>query len=184
VWLLNAQHLKNVPGRKTDVADSVWSCQLVEHAPGPPVVRAAQADPGAAGPDPLPQGLLGERTREVQRLHKVPGDAGTRAGQRGQRPAGRLGPGDAGGRWSRAPTTQVLAELARGRLRAKLPALREALEGRFGAHHGLLVGEMLARIDQMDEAVERLARRWPGWPPVLAAAGVAGDDPGGEPAHR
>jgi hypothetical protein len=37
----------------------------------------------------------------------------------------------------------VLADLARGRLRAKLPALREALEGRFGAHHGLLVSEML-----------------------------------------
>jgi transposase len=52
---------------------------------------------------------------------------------------------------------QVLAELARGRLRAKLPALREALEGRFGAHHALLVGEMLARIDQMDEAIERLS---------------------------
>ena len=52
---------------------------------------------------------------------------------------------------------QVLAELARGRLRAKLPALREALEGRFGAHHGLLVGEMLARIDQMDETIGRLS---------------------------
>jgi transposase len=51
----------------------------------------------------------------------------------------------------------VLAELARGRLRAKLPALREALEGRFGAHHGLLVGEMLARIDQMDETISRLS---------------------------
>jgi transposase len=51
----------------------------------------------------------------------------------------------------------VLAELARGRLRAKLPALREALEGRFGAHHGLLVGEMLARIDQMDETIARLS---------------------------
>jgi transposase len=44
VWLLGAQHLKNVPGRKTDVADSQWICQLVEHAPGPPFVRAAQAD--------------------------------------------------------------------------------------------------------------------------------------------
>jgi transposase len=51
----------------------------------------------------------------------------------------------------------VLAELARGRLRAKLPALREALEGRFGPHHGLLVGEMLARIDQMDETIGRLS---------------------------
>ena len=52
---------------------------------------------------------------------------------------------------------QVLAELARGRLRAKLPALREALQGRFGTHHGLLVAEMLARIDQMDETIGRLS---------------------------
>jgi transposase len=52
---------------------------------------------------------------------------------------------------------QVLAELARGQLRKKLPALREALEGRFGPHHALLVGEMLARIDQLDESIERLS---------------------------
>jgi transposase len=39
-WLLNARHLRNVPGRKTDVADAAWICQLVEHAPGPPQLRA------------------------------------------------------------------------------------------------------------------------------------------------
>ena len=84
VWLLNAQHLKNVPGRKTDVADSVWICQLVEHG----LVR-----PSFVPPKPIRElrdltryrkALLGERTREVQRLHKVLEDAGTRAGQRGQ----------------------------------------------------------------------------------------------------
>jgi transposase len=44
-WLLNAQHLKNVPGRKTDVADSVWSCQLVEHG----LVRPSFVRPGRSG---------------------------------------------------------------------------------------------------------------------------------------
>jgi len=97
VWLLNAQHLKNVPGRKTDVADSVWICQLVEHG----LVR-----PSFVPPRPIRElrdltryrkAVLAERTREVQRLHKVLEDAGTRAGECGQRPAGRLGPGDAGG---------------------------------------------------------------------------------------
>jgi transposase len=52
---------------------------------------------------------------------------------------------------------EVLADLAKGQLRTKLPALREALEGRFGAHHALLLGEMLARIDHIDETVERLS---------------------------
>jgi len=52
---------------------------------------------------------------------------------------------------------EVLADLAKGQLRTKLPALREALQGRFGTHHTLLLGEMLARIDQIDEAVCRLS---------------------------
>ena len=67
---------------------------------------------------------------------------------------------------------EVLADLAKGQLRTKLPALREALKGRFGTHHALLLGEMLARIDQTDEAVERLseevARRLAPFSPLLA----------------
>jgi transposase len=51
----------------------------------------------------------------------------------------------------------ALAELAKGRLRRKLPALRQALAGRFGAHHGLLVGEILAKLDYLDEVIERLS---------------------------
>jgi hypothetical protein len=47
----------------------------------------------------------------------------------------------------------VLAELARGKLRQKLPALRQALAGRFGAHHALLVGQILAKLDFLDEAI-------------------------------
>ena len=51
---------------------------------------------------------------------------------------------------------ELLAELARGRLRAKLPALREALEGRFEAHHALVIGAILAHLDFLDEHIERL----------------------------
>jgi transposase len=51
----------------------------------------------------------------------------------------------------------VLAELAKGRLRAKIPLLQEALVGRFGTHHGLLVSEMLARIDAADATIGRLS---------------------------
>jgi transposase len=76
VWLLNAQHLRNVPGRKTDVADSAWICQLVEHG----LVRASFVPP-----KPIRElrdltryrkALIQERTREAQRLHKVLEDAG------------------------------------------------------------------------------------------------------------
>ena len=51
----------------------------------------------------------------------------------------------------------VLAELAKGRLRAKIPALREALEGRFEAHHALVIGAILAHLDFLDEQIDRLS---------------------------
>jgi transposase len=53
---------------------------------------------------------------------------------------------------------EVLAELAKGSLRRKLPALREALEGRFGSHHALMVGEILAHIDYLEESIGRLSK--------------------------
>src|SRR5215207_4321673 len=52
---------------------------------------------------------------------------------------------------------EILAELARGKLRSKIPALREALEGRFSAHHGLMVGRMLAHIDYLEESIAELS---------------------------
>src|ERR671910_160643 len=52
---------------------------------------------------------------------------------------------------------EILAQLARGKLRSKIPALREALEGRFCAHHGLMVGRMLAHIDYLDESIAELS---------------------------
>jgi transposase len=157
VWLLNAQHLKNVPGRKTDVADSVWICQLVEHG---------LVGPSFVPPKPIRElrdltryrkAQLAERTRESQRLHKVLEDAGIKLASVASDPLGVSGRAMLEALVAGTHDPQVLAELARGRLRAKLLALREALEGRFGGHHGLLVGEMLARIDQMDETIGRLS---------------------------
>lgn len=75
-WLLNAQHLRNVPGRKTDVKDAAWICQLLEHG----LVR-----PSFVPPKPIRElrdltryrkTLIKERGREVQRLHKVVEDSG------------------------------------------------------------------------------------------------------------
>jgi hypothetical protein len=53
----------------------------------------------------------------------------------------------------------VLAELAKGTLRKKIPALREALEGRFSGHHALLIGQMVAQIDFLDETIATLSGR-------------------------
>jgi transposase len=156
-WLLNAAHLRNVPGRKTDVADSVWICQLVEHG----LVR-----PSFVPPKPIRElrdltryrkALIQERTREAQRLQKVLEDAGIKLGTVASDVLGVSGRAMLEGLVSGTHDPAVLAELAKGRLRAKLPALREALEGRFRAHHALLLGELLAHLDYLDEAVERLS---------------------------
>jgi transposase len=156
-WLLNAAHLRNVPGRKTDVADSAWICQLVEHG----LVRASFVPP-----KPIRElrdltryrkALIQERTREAQRLQKVLEDAGIKLGTVASDVLGVSGRAMLDALVSGTHDPAVLAELAKGRLRAKLPALREALEGRFRAHHALLLGELLAHLDYLEEAVERLS---------------------------
>ena len=158
-WLLNAAHLRNVPGRKTDVADSVWICQLVEHG----LVR-----PSFVPPKPIRElrdltryrkALIQERTREAQRLQKVLEDAGIKLGTVASDVLGVSGRAMLDALVSGTHDPVVLAELAKGRLRAKLPALREALEGRFRTHHALLLGELLAHLDYLEEAVERLSNQ-------------------------
>jgi len=156
-WLLNARHLRNVPGRKTDVADAAWICQLVEHG----MVR-----PSFVPPKPIRElrnltryrkAQIEERTRETQRLDKVLQDAGVKLSSVAGDILGRSGRDMLTALVAGTRDPGVLAELARGKLRQKLPALRQALAGRFGAHHGLLVGQILAKLDFLDEAIAQLS---------------------------
>jgi transposase len=116
--------------------------------------------------------LVQERTREAQRLHMLLEDAGIKLSSVASDTLGVSGRLMLAALIQGTHDPQVLADLAKGQLRTKLPALREALAGRFGAHHGLLLGEMLARIDHMDEAIGRLsqevARRLAPFSPLLA----------------
>jgi transposase len=159
-WLLNAHHLHHVPGRKTDVTDSAWIAQLLEHG----LVR-----PSFVPPRPIRElrdltryrrAEMEERTREAQRLDKVLQDAGIKLSSVASRTLGASGRAmlDALVAGTRDP--QVLADLARGRLRAKLPQLQAALQGRFRSqHHGLLVAHILAHIDYLDAAIAALSER-------------------------
>lgn len=156
VLLVNAQHIKFVPGRKTDVKDCQWIAELLEagllrasFVPPPPIRDLRDLTR-------YRKVLIEERTREVQRLHSVLQDAGIKlssvatniVGVSGRRMIEAL----------RGGTTdpEVLAELAKTRLRDKLPELRLALQGRFRGHHGFLVGEILQRLDQIEASVARL----------------------------
>ncbi len=156
-WLLNAEHLHNVPGRKTDVADAAWICQLIEHG----LIR-----PSFVPPKPIRElrdltryrkALIEERARQVQRVHKVLEDAGIKLSSVASQVLGISGRAmiEALVQGTRDP--EVLAELAKGTLRRKIPQLREALQGRFGSHHALLASEMLALIDHIEESIKRLS---------------------------
>jgi transposase len=159
-WLLNAAHLHNVPGRKTDVADAAWIAQLVEHG----LVR-----PSFVPPRPVRElreltryrkTQIQERSREVQRLDKVLQDAGIKLSSVATDVLGVSGRAMLEALVAGTHDPAVLAALAKGRLRTKLPALREALTGRFRTdHHGLLVAQILAHIDYLDEAIAVLSAR-------------------------
>ncbi len=158
-WLLNAQHLRNVPGRKTDVMDAEWICQLVEHG----LVRASFVPPREIRElrdlTRYRKAQIEERTREVQRLEKTLQDAGVKLSSVASKVLGVSGRLMLDALISGTHDPEVLAELAKGQLRKKLPALREALHGRFTGHHALIVGRQLAHIDFLDEAIVELSER-------------------------
>jgi transposase len=158
-WLLNAQHLRNVPGRKTDVKDAEWICQLVEHG----LVRASFVPPREIRElrdlVRYRKAQIEERTREVQRLEKTLQDAGIKLSSVASKVLGVSGRLMLDALISGTHDPEVLAELAKGKLRNKLPALREALQGRFTGHHGLIVGQQLAHIDYLDDAITVLSEQ-------------------------
>jgi transposase len=158
-WLLNAQHLRNVPGRKTDVKDAEWICQLVEHG----LVRASFVPPREIRElrdlTRYRKAQIEERTREVQRLEKTLQDGGIKLSSVASKVLGVSGRLMLDALLAGTHDPDVLADLARGRLRAKLPALREALEGRFTANHALIVTQILAHIDFLDESIQTLSGR-------------------------
>jgi transposase len=157
-WLLNAHHLETVPGRKTDVKDAEWICQLVEHG----LVRASFVPPRNIRElrdlTRYRKALIQERTREIQRLDKVLQDAGIKLSSVASNVLGVSGRAMLTGLVEGTRDPAVLAELAKGQLRKKLPQLREALEGHFHAHHALLVGELLAHLEYLEDAIERLSQ--------------------------
>ncbi len=152
--LANAAHIAQVPGRKTDVKDCVWIAQLLEHGllRGSFVPEAPIRD--LRDVTRYRKGLVQERTRVSNRLHKVLEDAGIKLASVATRVLGASGRAMMEALVAGTTEPAVLADLAKGRLREKLPALREALAGSFRAHHAFLVSQLLAHVDYLDEAIQ------------------------------
>jgi transposase len=157
--LANAAHIAQVPGRKTDVKDCVWIAQLLEHG----LVRGSFVPPVAIRDlrdlTRLRRAIIEERVRVANRLHKVLEDTGIKLASVASDVLGISGRAILEALVQGTTDPVVLADLARGVLRKKLPALRQALVGRFRPHHAFLVSQILAHLDYLDEAIETLSQQ-------------------------
>jgi len=155
--LVNARHVKQVPGRKTDVKDAEWLCQLLEAG----LLRASFVPPKPIRAlrqlTRYRKAQIKERQREANRLHKALEDTGIKLDCVASDILGVSGRAMLDALCHGTTDPAVLADLARGRLRKKIPLLKQALEGRFEPLHALLVGSILAHLDFLDEQIERLS---------------------------
>lgn len=159
VMLVNARHVKNMPGRKSDVSDAAWLADLGAHG----LVRGSFVPP-----EPIRQlrdltrtrtAITRERGREVQRLEKLLEDAGVKLSSVASDINGVSGRAMLEAMIAGQRDPAVLADLAKRRLRLKIPALTEALTGRFSEHHAFLARVHLDLIDRHTRAIEELTDR-------------------------
>jgi transposase len=157
--LVNAQHIKHVPGRKTDVKDSEWIAQLLQCG----LLRGSFVPP-------TPQRELRELTRQrrqlvhskasvANRIQKVLEDANIKLGSVATDVLGVSGRDMLRALVAGENDAQKLAELARRKLRAKIPALRLALQGRVTEHHRFLLKLLLDELTHLEGLIERLTAR-------------------------
>jgi transposase len=156
VILVNAKHVKYVPGRKTDVKDAQWIAELLQHG----LLKASFIPPA-------PQralrdlvryrtALIQERSREINRVQKVLEDANVKLtsvvsdvmGVSSRQMLAAIIDGQ--------DDPQTLAELAKGRLRTKITELEQALVGHVADHHRLMLSLHLEHIDDLNLKIERL----------------------------
>jgi transposase len=157
VWLVNSRDAKHLPGRpKTDKLDAVWLCKVAERQmirPSfvpPPQIRRLR-DVSRYRID-----LVGVRTAEKQRVEKLLEDAQIKLSVVASDIFGVSGREMLAALIGGQTNPQALAQLARGRMRAKISQLEEAFTGHFTDHHAVLLTKMLARIDALDADITDL----------------------------
>jgi transposase len=151
--LVNARHVKAVPGRKTDVKDAEWLADLLRHG----LLR------GSVVPDrPRRElqeltryrtSLVQERSAEVNRLQKTLEGANIKLGDVATDILGVSGRRMLQALIAGATDAAAVAELAQGKLRNKRPALAAALQGQMGSHQRFLLAQQLAHIEQLEAAI-------------------------------
>jgi len=159
ILLVNAKHVKHVPGRKTDVKDCQWLAQLLQCG----LLR------GSFVPD-RPQRQLRDLTRHrsqlvhqtaavANRIHKVLEDANIKLGLVASDILGVSGRDMLRALIAGQQTPEEMAELARRQLRGKIPQLRLALEGALTEHHRFVLAELMDQLEDLGRRIERFTRR-------------------------
>jgi transposase len=157
--LVNPRELKQVPGRKSDVRDCQWIAQLL---------HCGLLKSSFVPPQPLRElrdltrqraQLLSEQTRVANRVHKTLEDANIKLGAVASDVLGKSGRAMLRALLAGERDPDKLAELAEGRMRAKIPALRLALEGHFTEHHAFLLRHLLDHLDYLDGQIEAFSVR-------------------------
>lgn len=156
LMLVNARHVKNLPGRKTDVSDAAWLAQLAECG----LLRGSFVPPPVIGElrdlTRYRKKLIEDRAKEVQRVQKTLEDAGIKLESVVSDVMGKAARNMIEALIAGERDPEVLADMALTRMRPRIPDLRLALVGRFGPHHAVMVKAHLSHIDYLDGQIAAL----------------------------
>ncbi|ADG06100.1 IS110 family RNA-guided transposase [Kyrpidia tusciae] len=156
VLVVNAKHMKNVPGRKTDVKDAEWIAGLLRHG-----LLQASYIPNREQRElreliRYRRSLIEERAREVNRIQKVLEGANIKLSSVASDTLGKSGRAILEAMIDGEKNPEVLSELAKGRMKTKKPELQKALNGLMGEHQRMMLAAQLRHIDYLDEEIARL----------------------------
>jgi transposase len=158
ILVVNAHHLKTVPGRKTDVKDSEWIADLLQHG-----LLSASFIPSAPQRElreltRYRTRLVEERAREINRLQKTLEDTNLKLGDVVSDVMGKASQLILHTIVQGETDAARLASLAAGRVKASQRELERALTGKVTAHHRFLLGEHLKQIESLDAAIQRVSQ--------------------------
>ncbi|MDQ3830571.1 MAG: IS110 family transposase [Candidatus Tectomicrobia bacterium] len=155
VLLVNAQHVKAVPGRKTDVKDAAWLAELLQHG----LLRASFIPPVAQRElrdlTRYRSTFIQERVTLINRVQKLLEDANIKLAAVAPDIMGVSGRAMLAALVAGHTDPHALADLAKGRLRSKREPLAKALEGRVKPHHRFVLTELLCQVDSLEETIAR-----------------------------
>jgi transposase len=154
--VVNAKHIKAVPGRKTDVKDAEWIAELLQHGLLRPSFIPERPQRELRELVRYRRSVVQERAREVTRLQKVLEGANLKLGCVASDVLGRSGRDILSAICQGNEDPASLAALARGRLKSKSDQLQKALTGLVGSHQRFLLQEQLSHIEELEQRLERL----------------------------